>query len=358
VAELETARVAELKVAADCNQGGGSIRAAEVDREAQLPPKVHPVEATLDALVYNVVEEFGFAPRDVYGGIFNLQFTRDLHATKMNKLTYSDLLTLSNAFANQCLLHDQSHCVVAVQPYEFIPERDRWTIDFKSPHIAKKVVGLMLEIEHCHLRDTYHLLCNLSAGMVGTLFESIAHQVLSGNKVPESTLMTSDNGIPPTFFATDTLQSTIGSTPSTFSTPSPYVRVKSPVHIDLPCDLHSVTDINNRYYIPTSVTNPLFDSFTITLFPDKHAAMVPIYQITTSQGHKGSGDGYLLIRKIIAHARKLLKCPSDWEADISVRYILVCVRSDLANRPTKPMLVSFETRYTNVTIFTLTLIFF
>jgi len=69
--QTEEVRVVELeaaRVVADCDQGDSM----EIDGETQSLPLAHSVDTTLVALVRNAVEEFGFAPRDVYGSVFNL----------------------------------------------------------------------------------------------------------------------------------------------------------------------------------------------------------------------------------------------------------------------------------------------
>ena len=188
----------------------------------------------------NATEEFGFAPRDVYDGAFDLLRMKRRHAAKMKNLKYSDLTNISETFSRDCLLDESSHHVVAVQPHEDILSQDGWTIDFKSPRIAREVVGLMMSLEYRHLRDTYYLLHNLGSGMAGAIFEAIAHWTLSGNDVPQPIAMISDDKIPPTF-----------STPP-FSAPPrrpapPCKRIKNIVYIDLFHDLRGVTSDPNGY---------------------------------------------------------------------------------------------------------------
>jgi len=338
VLQIETARLAQSKAAAAADWDKG-IMPMVVDGEAQPLPKFDETEA-FKILVRNATEEFGFAPRDVYNGVFSLPTVKRKHATKIKDLGYSELMSIADTFTKNCLLNNLSHQVVAVQPCKYSTYLDDWTIDFKSPRIAKEVVRLMLSLEHRYLRDTYHLLRNISPGMGGALFEAIAHRVLCGNDVPQPTNMIRSTETPPTFTAPQVLRSITtdsdDGTPSTFPTPPPYKTVKDHITLNLLHGLREVTSDDNRYYVPTSATNPLFDSFTVAFDPDNHAAVVSVFQITTSTEHRGSADGYLLIRKIIARARELLSCPPRRKANISVRYVLVCPDDGSQHRWTMP----------------------
>ena len=339
VLQMEAVRVAELEAAADCDKGGSGVKA--VDGEVQPLPLFGTMDVVFTVLVRNATEEFGFAPSDVYDGVFDLPQTKELHTSKVKELTYSELMTLSSRFSTNRLLDDPSDRVVAVQPCKFLSRRDRWTIGFKSPRIAREVVGSMLSLEHHYLQDTYHLLHNISASsdMTRAIFKAIVHRVLSGNDALQSIAMISDGDTPPTFSTPDTPQSTAtgsdGSTPPPHPAP-PYKRTKNVIDIDLLRDLRSMTSDSNRYYIPSSGTNPLFDSFTVTFDPSKCAAVVSVFRISTSPIQGGSVDEYPLVRKIIARARELLNCPLEQETHISVKYILVCPEDKLRHQWTMP----------------------
>ena len=89
----------------------------------------------------NAINEFGFAPRDVYNGVFQLVDTKEEHAEATEQLRRSDLQSLVNAFHMECRFDGISDRVLAVHP---VPgSYDSWIIYFKSPRIAKKAVELM-----------------------------------------------------------------------------------------------------------------------------------------------------------------------------------------------------------------------
>jgi len=268
-----------------------------------------------EALVSNAIEEFGFAPRDVYNGIFTFPKTKARHVDEVKNIEYSKLKALVEVFSRDRGLDNFSHHVVAVKPHYRSLDDDSWEIDFKSTRIARQVVEVMWSKEDGHLRDMYALLHKVpdSSCFAGSIFEAIAHRVLP-RKYIQPIPMVSDNRNPPTF--------STRSTPLLPPTP-PRDHIKTIVRVDLVHGLSSVTCNRDRFYIPTSTTNPLFDSFTIDIDADKRTAVISVFHITVSPRHGGSSKGYLLIRKIMVHVRKLLGLPSRGP-EIEVLYFLVC----------------------------------
>ena len=92
--------------------------------------------------VRNATEEFGFTPRDVFDGVFNLPITTHQHAT-VKRLTHSKLKTLSKALSCDCELDGFSDRVVGVQPRKFVFRPDHWTIHFISAQITREVAEPM-----------------------------------------------------------------------------------------------------------------------------------------------------------------------------------------------------------------------
>jgi len=114
-----------------------------------------PSPGKLGILVRNATEEFGFAPREVFNGVFGLPITIHGRATAVKRLTYSKLMALSKAFSCDYELDGFSDRVVAVQPREFTFRRDHWTNNFKSARIARKVVESMRLLGPDQPRDTH-----------------------------------------------------------------------------------------------------------------------------------------------------------------------------------------------------------
>ena len=71
----------------------------DVNNAGQLRDPVYEVDNALIILVRNAIEEFGFAPRDVYDGVLRLPSTRKQHTVAVENLSSSDLKTLVETFS-------------------------------------------------------------------------------------------------------------------------------------------------------------------------------------------------------------------------------------------------------------------
>ena len=348
---------------------GHSIKTSSTDQdentgEADQPQA--PVDNTLkidDALkilVHNATQEFGFAPRDVCDGVFDLRETRWYHATQVEWLHCSGLKTLVDKFSHEGEPSDSSEPVVVIHPRECASKHDRWEIDFKSVRIARRVVESMRRLEEgSHLWETYKFLRKApgTSAFAGRVFEVIVHRILSygwrsdAGPAPRAICLPSDNYVPPGFstlsksspgplgadagpipqpirtvsnnrerrtFSTGP-SSLSSSTPDTSLSPS-VPRAVIPVNFT---ELSNVTLDKDKYYIPSPLTHPLADPFTIDLDLNRHTAVISVFQIETSPRHEGSAEGYHLIGKIVARVRKLLK-NAELNASVEVAYFLVC----------------------------------
>jgi len=301
------------------------------DVAGQPPASAGEVDNALKILVRNATEEFGFAPRDVYGGVFRLPRTRAEHPAAVRRLSCSKLMTIIETFVCYHELDDSSHQVVVVYPLKCFDGYDHWGMDFKSIRIAEEVMGWMGSEEDKHLWEMYGFLRKFSEGsaLAGWIFEVIIHRMLSGRQQSEGpTLqpipMVSDDRNPPTF-STD-------SSPLSSSTPDTSLSSLMPLRADtrrivMPGNLiHGLSNVtldNDRYYVPATTNNPLFDSFTIDFDLDRHTAVISVFHITISSRHGGSAEGYPLVRKIVARVRELLK-DEGLNATVKVGYFLVC----------------------------------
>jgi len=297
-----------------------------IDEAGQSGVAVDDLHTALKILVRNATEEFGFAPRDVYEGVFRLTITKYRHDTHVANLDYRKLTTLIQTFIDDRALSDFSHHVVAVypDPLEVALGLDRWVIDFKSIRIRRKVMELMRLAEDQHLRNTFNLLHNIPEGsiMAGWFFEAIVHRFLSNGwrshqPVPQPIRMVSDDLDPPTF---STNPSTPNASPPYLAPVRDHKSTRAVTRVNFTSGLNDVTLDSNKYYIPTASNNPLFDSFAINF--DRLTVVISVFQITTSPKHEGSAQGYLLIRKVMAHVRKLLK-KMNGNFKVEVVYFLV-----------------------------------
>jgi len=297
-------------------------KAAETDEVTEV--QITNVDDAFDVLLHNAIEEFGFAPRDVYEGVIYPETTKDLHATAVGQLNYATLLRYVRAFTTGQVLPDLSHRIIAVEPDQVKLRNVKWKINFKSIRIAKAVAVSMREAEAEHLRETYDLLYKIpaSSSMAGWVFEGFAHRVFaagwrSDEPLPQPILMIPNKGTPPTFSLPDSPQ------PVPLSTPQPVrTSAREAIQINLTADLDDVTLESDRYYAPATI-NPLFDAFTIDHDPDNHTVVISVFQMTASPSHAGSSKGYPHIQKIMARVHELL-LPKHSDTTVKVAYFLVC----------------------------------
>ena len=313
----------------DCDEMGDSIGPSVTDQGELMvddPDKLRAlVDNALKILLHNAIEEFGFAPRSVYNGVFSLPNTKGDHVVAVESLKCSDLQDLVGRFSSECELDGFSQRVVAVHPHP-PTDSDRydcWELKFKSIRIAKEVAVLMRLEEDQQLRETYTLLYTTpcDSTLAGCVFEAIAHRMLprclSDRTMPRPILMVSEKKIPPLF----SMCSPSARHASLSSLASPHGHTMNVTRVDFTRGLSNVTLDDGRYYILTASNNPLFDSFTIRRDRDKNTVVISIFQITISPKHGGSTEGYLLIRKIIGRVRDLLR---DHKGPVKIEYILVC----------------------------------
>jgi hypothetical protein len=297
----------------NCDGVVSDINASTTDQgkpmiEADRPQT--PVDNALKILVRNATEEFGFAPRDVYTAVFDLPGTMAQH-NKVQQLRCAELASLVATFPWIHEHHELSHLVVAVWPHEHPKTEalDLWDIDFKSTRIAEKVMKSVVSEGYEQPLDIFSPLNRILEGstMAGRFFEMAVHHIfahgwkLDPEPIPQPIWMASDKADPPTF---STGTPTPGISPS--SCAALRANARATTRVDLAHELSNVTLDEGKYYILTSTTNSLFDSFTVDLV-DSQTAVISVFRIAISQNHGGSADGYLVIHEFITHVRKLLE---------------------------------------------------
>ena len=323
----------------NCEGMGDGIAASATDRDIDMTGEAHKilVRNALGILVRNATEEFGFAPRDVYNGVFHLSRTRDRHAIHLNRLDYEQLEAIVCTFSQERKLinSDLSHRIIAISPLPSTPRGDHnydhWTIDFKSIRIAKEVVESMRFEQDKYLWEMYHLLNNPeSASLAGWVFEAIVHRMFSeGWWLSEPTphpIRTGSIGCDPPVFSIDPSSLPSSAPDNSLSPLAPlFAGTRIVTRINFTArQLSGVALDNNRYYIPTvATTDPFFDSFAIGLDPDQHTALISVFRIATFPTYEGSVENHPLIRRITICVRELLK-KVDPNGTVKVRYFLVC----------------------------------
>ena len=313
----------EVERGEDDEDGGGDDEDVGMADEAGQPPRSLSL---FRILVQNATKEFGFAPRDVYRGVFNLPAASQEHDEAVENLNYSELSSLVANFSKNRGLEGVSHRVVAVHPCPNRNGLDDWRIDFKSVRIGDKVVQSMRFAEKGELKKLYRELRTSSEGSIlaGWIFEAIVHRLFihgwwePDGPMPQPLPMTSDGKSPPTF------KYTPFAPPPSPTPPSPVRNEgRDAILVDFNGKLDDITLEENRYYMPIVTNNPLFDSFTIDRNRGK-TAVISFFQVTVSKKHGGSAKGYPLIQRIIGRVQKLLRESDPKTAPkIAVTYFLV-----------------------------------
>ena len=292
------------------------------------------VEAALKTLVEHATEEFGFNPCDVYCAVFEPVNVKGEHHSAMAALNHSVLTEFVLDFRTQRQPDTASHRVFVVKPIIFdLLSHDRWTIDFKSPQIARNVVERLRREEMGVLRKMFYLFKGIQYGgsLVGRVFEAMVHRKFldgwqqSDGPTPPYIRMRSNEADPPVF-STDPFNGTDES-----PTPVPLsVNVKKAIRVDLGRSgpPQGVTLAEDRYYIP-GADNPLFNSFMVH-HDGGSTFVITIVQITISEKHGGAAEGYLQIRRIVKRVKELVE-EEHSGALVQVIYCLVCPEGNVKN---------------------------
>jgi len=270
------------------------FRASTTDRDEAGQPlaPVDKVRHAVKFLVHNATEEFGFVPRDVYDGVLELHPTRDRRAAATRKLDYPELqLSTTHALVSE---FSRRVFVVFPCPSTSSVDLDHWVIDFKSVRISRGAVESMRFWEDKRLREMYEHFHRFSDNfaLAGWVFEAIVRCIFSdgwqSGPTPQPVRMVS-NGRDPPVFSTDPSSLTPDTSLPSFGSPRAGTRAVTRVNFTNR-QLGDVTLDNEKCYILTTATRPLFDSFAIDL--DPHTLVISVFRITISPRHKGSAEEY------------------------------------------------------------------
>ena len=281
-----------------------------------MADEVDLVEDGLKILVQNVTQEFGFAPCDVYNGILDFPHMEKNHNNAMWEFDYYKLATLVKNFPEGHQPNNFLQCVVVVHPHKFLDDLDRWEIDFKSVRIGRKLMERIRREENNRLRETYNLFHNIQEGstLAGWTFEALAHHMFTKGwegPPPKVFHMESNGGDPPVFCSSSSPSKSLD------------LRIRNVTEVNFKYTLSNMTLGGDKYYIPAMTDNPLFNSFTIKHHRIRHIVEISVFQITVSKTHRGSPEGYRLIRKIMDRVHVLLN-EVRLKAKVEVEYFLVC----------------------------------
>jgi hypothetical protein len=118
------------------------------------------VDAAFEILVQNATGEFGFAPRDVYRGVFQLPATRMEHKAYVDDFTCEQYKRFIDGFSTDHPFYNLPPHVIEVYPHPpptgAAIKDDSWAVDFKSFRIGKAMVMKMITVDEKLLLEMYH----------------------------------------------------------------------------------------------------------------------------------------------------------------------------------------------------------
>ena len=155
---LQTKRGGGLATAEDFDDMDGGSRASTTGQdETKVDEAGEPwaVDEAFETLVRNAIDKFGFAPRDVYEGVFRLSAATADHTNAVRNLDWAELKLIISTFSREMSFGVGSHQVVAVYPLPKPPSdyRDGWSIELKSYEITKQVLDRLKEEEDISIRE-------------------------------------------------------------------------------------------------------------------------------------------------------------------------------------------------------------
>lgn len=300
-----------------------------IDEEGATP------QDFMNILLRNATEEFGFAARDVYRGVFTIADIAREHEDALQDLVCDDLYATVDALhRNKFPSNLISHRVVSVSPIRDTNMYDAWVVNFKSHRIAKKAAEVMKRKEYQYLWQLYNLFCKIpqSSHSAGAIFESVVHRILTHGSFDEDSLpqvaaMKSNNNLESPTFTYSSGLSTLSPLPSYLLLSTRNAHRQS-VLVDFAHSLGDVVTLDeNKFYSPSSFNRPLFDSFIVHMEGD--VPVISVFQITMSERHEGSAKGYPHLINLIAHVQELFSSVRPGRGrkpDVKVEYFLVCPR--------------------------------
>ena len=247
-----------------------------------------------DILLNGLVSRFGGIPRQVFGAMFeNFKKAAEVHDSALT-MSFEELQKV-DPFAD---MKGPSHRIISLNNVGTL-ESKVLQIDFLSPDVSKKFSKRLWDEPQVKARSMikHFLAMPQTRSLAGSMFKPFAHRCIANPDETGGTwtLRLMSNGEDSnTFVLRD---------PSEPSETVPgFPRIKRELLSFQPKDLVHLYD--NVYYTPTT-SNHLFDSFVIGFSTPPEAQRLWLLQmtVTTSDSHKGSQKGYLVVQDIIEQIR-------------------------------------------------------
>jgi hypothetical protein len=258
------------------------------------------VDDVVDKILDNTIEAYGSSPRDVYTSIQAPVLAQVRITTAMTSETYIGLrdavLRLERSEAGNTF----SHSIFSTHITEPLKSTHLRTsigfeVQFKSHWIKAMVLKHLEFLQHL---DTAVMIKEMkavrhSASLAGFLYEGFAAKELAVGLPPRDLVSIKANVRTTTFFVPNRGR----------TTKSPFNRPRERSYPSfstgpaaLEFDVGPGKSLDDYFWIPMAPNNPLFDAFVIEF--NQNVAVVWIIQMTLSETHGGSEQGYQMIRLI------------------------------------------------------------
>ncbi|KAF8516409.1 hypothetical protein BU17DRAFT_67421 [Hysterangium stoloniferum] len=270
-------------------------------------------EDGLNALLDAAIEHFGYAAGDVFHAIYHFDSMTEDHK-KAFQISHQALQETTAVLApgNIVLNSRVSHRILVIHPIpcEYL-EADYWALNFKSSWIGRSMLKQLHIAGDINICQTINLLRQRpqTAALAVWYFEPLAHCRLTAGSTggfwPLVT-MTSNGADPPEVISDPSIS--IPNNVKFAQVQRKVVKFQSTA--DLPTCFKE-----HEYYQPVTPNFPLFDAFTVDLYPSRHSAILWILQMTMFRSHGGSA-------------------PTVSEPLVEVHYLLISPRAQ--NDPVQP----------------------
>ena len=259
------------------------------------------VEEALDYLLNLAIERFGYVARVVFKAVFDFRSTTEDFLDAFN-INFQQLKDAAASFSsNGSVDFKFSNRILVISPVYSTSkyfERIKWNVAFNSDWVAKEIMKKLDAKEKIEIRQLINFFREVpqAGSMVGSMFESVAHTEMartgSWSLIPMVSGSTTERS--PNFVVQES--------------PDKVKLDRGPREI---FNFKSVSDLleldDDKYYVFEAKNFPLLDSFMVDLDYQKRSGTLWIFQVTKSQLHGGSAEGYLHIRKLISVLKKQLR---------------------------------------------------
>ena len=277
----------------------------------EIYPEALPgsIDEVFDSLLDGLIGLFGLIPRAVFQALFsgfNSQVVMHnvVLSIGIQKLRTTVLGIVANPEEKFPDVQSPSHRLFAIDNVGSL-ELPELRLKFKSECIGIEISRRLSDKSQSR-DDVCSLIKDLweipqAKGIAGNLFEPLPHYgIMNPNNIRHRgpwTLqpMTFVNGTNPKFVLQPDTETIVG-----------FPKVKRHKVFFDQAKIHELPLDNDAYYIPNATNHPFFDSFIVHLDFDARSARLWLLQMTTSDLHRGSSKGYVVIRSIIKQILNLL----------------------------------------------------